>query len=346
MGGCCPADAMLGIEQQTVTDLARQMCGTLASCASFARAAENLSLCCGIAVSKETLRQITLCAGRLAAAQPHPALPAGPAGEATYVGVDGVLAPMVTEDEKQTRHERRVERRKLRARVQARVQAQTGEQAARQRPLPEPRPGYPEKWHEMKLAKVYRSDGTARVVATCGGPDELGHRLATMAAAIGLDQCTPQVAIIDGAPWIARQLDTHLPRLEGRLLDFYHFAEHVSAAGKAALGETLGASWASGVRYAAVNDGPGEVMQRIITLRREVARKPAARAAVDALLNYLRPRLAMINYPAARARGWDIGSGPTESTCKQLSARLKLPGARWDMHNAEAMMNLIARQAA
>ena len=40
--------------------------------------------------------------------------------------------------------------------------------------------------------------------------------------------------------------------------------------------------------------------------------------------------------------GFDVGSGPTESFCKTLTARLKGSGMRWDLPNAEAMMALAA----
>ena len=38
--------------------------------------------------------------------------------------------------------------------------------------------------------------------------------------------------------------------------------------------------------------------------------------------------------------GYDIGSGPTESFCGSLTARLKGSGMRWDTDNAEAVMAL------
>ncbi len=65
---------------------------------------------------------------------------------------------------------------------------------------------------------------------------------------------------------------------------------------------------------------------------------------VDAvrLLNYVSERREMIRYPEFVAKGWQIGSGPTEATCKTLTARLKGSGMRWDADNAEAVMGLEA----
>ena len=50
----------------------------------------------------------------------------------------------------------------------------------------------------------------------------------------------------------------------------------------------------------------------------------------------------MVAYPEALARGWDIGSGPTEAACKNLTLRLKRTGMKWDVEHAEGMMNLVA----
>ena len=68
----------------------------------------------------------------------------------------------------------------------------------------------------------------------------------------------------------------------------------------------------------------------------------AKRTAADALLNYVSERRAMIRYPEFAAKGWQIGSGPTESCCKTLTQRLKGSGMRWDADNAEAVMALEA----
>jgi hypothetical protein len=42
------------------------------------------------------------------------------------------------------------------------------------------------------------------------------------------------------------------------------------------------------------------------------------------------------------AKGWDVGSGPTEAMCKNLTLRLKRPGMKWDTDSAAALMNLVA----
>lgn len=65
-------------------------------------------------------------------------------------------------------------------------------------------------------------------------------------------------------------------------------------------------------------------------------------SAADRLIHYVSERRDMIEYPAFQATNWQIGSGPTEATCKTLAARLKGSGMRWDSDNAEALMALEA----
>lgn len=66
------------------------------------------------------------------------------------------------------------------------------------------------------------------------------------------------------------------------------------------------------------------------------------RQAADRLLNYMAERREMIRYPEFAARGWQIGSGPTESRCKTSTSRLKGRGRRWNGANAEAISSLTA----
>lgn len=48
----------------------------------------------------------------------------------------------------------------------------------------------------------------------------------------------------------------------------------------------------------------------------------------------------MFEYYEFFAKGWQIGSGAFEATCKTLTARAKGSGMRWDGDDAEAIMAL------
>jgi hypothetical protein len=68
--------------------------------------------------------------------------------------------------------------------------------------------------------------------------------------------------------------------------------------------------------------------------------KYAVSDGAEWIANQYRQQLPMTDYPRFRQLGYDCGSGPTESLCGRLTARLKGPGMRWDKSNAEAMMAL------
>ena len=66
---------------------------------------------------------------------------------------------------------------------------------------------------------------------------------------------------------------------------------------------------------------------------------------MDALIGYLEPRLAITDYVEYRQKGYVIGSGMMESTCKQLVAtRLKGSGRQWSESGALAMAALIGQR--
>lgn len=74
----------------------------------------------------------------------------------------------------------------------------------------------------------------------------------------------------------------------------------------------------------------------------KTVRSPARKKQLRRLRDYLLKRLEMRDYKGALAEGRDIGSGPTEAMCKNLTLRLKRTGMKWDASHAEAMMNLTA----
>ena len=166
------------------------------------------------------------------------------------------------------------------------------------------------------------------------------------AAKLKLAEADEKIAVSDGAKWIRRQLEVRLPMLDAMILDFYHFAQHVGLAGRICFGEATAAtaSWIKQMLEAARTQGPAAVLVKIQeTLN--ATRSASKRVALQSLRQYVTPRCEMLDYPAFRAKGWDIGSGVTEAFCKTLTARLKGSGMRWNTRNAEAMMALAALAA-
>ncbi len=350
-GGQYPVDAVMGLESGRVSPGALQLCCTMGVIQDFAQGADDLRTFSGLRVSKERLRQITESQGREAAwVRESGALkPAWSAAEATagfgeptrvYVGVDGVMVRIVTQEEKDQRRQEQAIRRQQRGR--ARV--------GNTRPLPKPRPGSDERFKEMKIGLFYDQSKTrVHAFATAGDHEAFGILLRRHAHAIALEQALETLSLTDGGPWIRNQILKHLnklnaipSRLRTRLLDFFHLSEHVWSTAKCCLGDGPEArTWAEKQLHEIQQVGGRTVLAAIGELGKKI-RAPAKKESLRRLRRYLVERWEMVEYPAALAKGWDIGSGPTEAMCKNLTLRLKRTGMKWDADHAAHLMNLVA----
>lgn len=342
-GGVCPADVLLGVAESDVTPGARQLCCLMGIGSDFDQASRDLKRVGGLSLSKELLRQVvegegkrvrqTRDAGQLPAAwSPEQAkLPDG--RTRVYGGVDGVMAPTVTQAEKDKRRQQHATRR------QQRGKAKLGNARA----LPPPKAGSDEKFKEMKIGVFYNQDKTCRhVFATEQLSKDFGPLLASYARQIALERADQTICLFDGAVWIYQQVCQALLYLQVILLDFYHLAEHVHATARCCLGEGAAArSWSHERLAEAKASNLAGLLGEIAAMERKV-RSPAKKQSLRRLREYISDRRDMLDYGKALAEGWDIGSGPTEAACKTLTLRLKRPGMKWDRDNAAAMMNLVA----
>lgn len=346
-GGVYPADSILGIDQHGVSPGAREIGCSLGMLHSFRSAAANIKRLTGIALSAEFERRIVereaaavriaRDAGKLKAAFTAADTTARGAGvpgpTRLYVGVDGVMAPMVRQEEKDRRravHEARRKEREERG-------------VGNTKPLRPKRAGSDERYKEMKLGVFYdQSKNHRHAFATSGNHEALGLLLKAHAGMVGFDLAQQTISLTDGAEWIRWQLYGHLLRLRFMLLDFYHLAQHVHGTARCCLGETDRAKeWAGSRLEEFKTKGAAEPLAAINALGK-VVRAKAKKESLRRLRNYITERLEMLDYPKALALGIDIGSGPTEAMCKNLTLRLKRTGMKWDADHAADMMNLVA----
>jgi hypothetical protein len=313
--------------------------------ASFRDSVEELRRYAGIPISAEFLRQIAQREGkRIGRARETGEMPCGfdlsPSPGAAlprlYVGMDGAFARMVRQEEKQARREKA---------EKARVKLPPERRAAL-RPLPPLRPGHAESFREMKLGVFYTQDRKRRhCFATSGDHQRAGDLLKAHARRVQFPAASERIAVADGAVWIETELRRNLPELDMVLLDFYHLSQHVHQAAKGCLGETDEArGWTDARLREFKKSGPVAPLVAMRAWLHQLDTRPK-RAAMQGLIAYVEKRTAMLQYPEAIRRGWDIGSGPTEAQCKTHLQRLKLPGTKWDLDNAESMINLMALHA-
>lgn len=82
--------------------------------------------------------------------------------------------------------------------------------------------------------------------------------------------------------------------------------------------------------------GPGSLLR---AMRRRRARSEQEREALRLERGYFRKYRKYMDYPAYRAKGMMIGSGPVESACKVVvGQRLKQSGMRWTRDGADVVL--------
>ena len=343
-GSVAPADAAIDGEPSSVSPGVREMvCRLNNDSSSFARTASNLERTAQIRLSREQIRQLVLWEGaRVQAAQRsdavRPSLAAsgcsvsredGGSTTRVYLGVDGVLVPVVTESEKKKRREKVVQKRR--------------ERGGRPRALAPRRRGAQESYKEFKVITFYDEAGTCwHEVFSGRSRVRVGSVIRREAERVGFRSAAEKIANVDGASWIRDRLLEEMPtlRLDGLGLDYYHLSENVHKARRWVFGpeSEAGRAWADGLMETFRTGGYEAGWEALLSWRSGLRGKK--RKAANRLLRYVAERSEMINYPEFRSRGWQIGSGPTESRCKTTTSRLKGRGRRWDMGNAEAVAAL------
>jgi hypothetical protein len=343
-GGVTPADEVLGIGDRGVSPGAREVICRLGIVEDFAGAAEDARRIGNVPVCKEKLRQIVEAEGaRVTQVREQGTLKAawtqadarveGTGQTRVYAGIDGVMAPMVTRGEKDKRRKEQVIRRQMRVK----------QGLKNARPLPPKQAGHPEKYREMKIGVFYDQDKRHRhCFATAKRWQGFTRLLGIYAGQVDFAKAGEALTLTDGARWILSSICMVLAYVKVTLLDFYHLSQHVHQAARACLGETPAAlAWAKARLEEIKTQGVQAVLAAIAQLNAKV-RSPAKKKQLRLLREYLLKRLEMLDYKTALAQGRDIGSGPTEAMCKNLTLRLKRTGMKWDALNAQAMMNLTA----
>jgi hypothetical protein len=345
-GSLAPADEVVDREGTTVTRGVREMaCRQNQGSTSFDKAAENLARTAQITMSGEQLRLLVEAEGRkVQAAQQAatldtawtaadcPALKEGcvvPGKTRVYTGCDGVMVPVITQAEKQTRRKKVKEKRRTCGK--------------KRRPLPPLRKGTDQAWKEFKVVYFYDEQVRRQHVAvTHLNHAAAGQLMRREADRLDFRQADERIANVDGAPWIREQLQHHLAELDGLGLDFYHLGENVHRARRVVFGEESaeGHEWAEELMHTFKHQGYDRAWEQLVQWRAKLTRSPKKRRAADRLLNYVAERREMIRYPQFMAQGWQIGSGPTEAQCKLTVGRLKGRSRRWDRPNATAIAAL------
>jgi hypothetical protein len=337
-GTTAPTDALLDLAEAAIGPGVRELACRLNGAASdFDKTAANPARAARVHAGGETPRRPIEAEGRSAPAArrnggPMPDRSAADCRTAegptrVYLGSDGVMVPLITDAEKKAR--RREVRQKRRRR---------GRKA---RPPPPARAGADRGYKGFEIVAYYDETRThCRAVATRHDHEAAGRPMRREAARIDLTAADEKIANVDGAEGIRNRIRRQSPPPDAVGLDFFPLAEHVHEARRAVFGEEApaGHAWSGEAPHAAGREGYAALWDRLTAWRAGL--RGGRRKAADRLPHYVARREEMIRYPEFRARGWQIGGGPTEALCKTTTARLKGSGTRWDGDNAEAVRAL------
>lgn len=197
-------------------------------------------------------------------------------------------------------------------------------------------------WRMLYLGVVYTPDKAGAEYVTGWDLDGVCERLRRAAIARGFGRAGRVVAVTDAGNGLEAGLRRHFDAGLLCVLDWYHAAEHLHAYAAAAWpadppGARAWAETATGV----LSDRGGAGLLGWLD-GQALPGGAAADEALRLLVGYFTGAVHRTDYPAYRAAGLDIGSGPTEAGCKVVGSRLKGSGMRWTEGGAAAVAALRA----
>ena len=334
-GAVVPMDRLLGIESSNHSHGVCEICCRESLNTAFVGASDNIKRLAQLDISSSTVRQIVEREGRILVdaqrkGQAGPDFTSKDCTDGTViVGSDGVMVPMVTEEQKR-------KRRQTESKKRTEENRKSTARAAR------PRKGSDGDYKEFKIVTFYDEDKSHQyVVGTNGNHEVAGRAMRRIGRQLTLSEARRKYSVTDGAVWILNQLNVQLPMLDDNVLDLYHLREHVTEASHALFGEGSqdALSWKEKMMGVAKNQGSLVMLDRLGQYVTDVPDDPGQKELHE-LREYIAKRILMTDYPSFLKLGYDIGSGPTESFCGCLTKRLKGAGMRWDKDNAEAVMAL------
>jgi hypothetical protein len=161
--------------------------------------------------------------------------------------------------------------------------------------------------------------------------DALAEQVRAQARAVGVAQVSDLIAVTDGGNGLEEALQRHLAENLTTILDWYHAAEHLCDFAKVWQGhdDEACAQWQQQAKSILYEQG-GEALLAFVQAI-ELAPRTSAEVQEEwrKLIGYFENNRHRTDYPKYRAKGWDIGSGPTEAGCKIIGERLKGSGMRW-----------------
>lgn len=202
-------------------------------------------------------------------------------------------------------------------------------------------------WRMLYVGLLYDPRKEHTVYVTDYDFEAVAARLRGYAVAFGLAAAAVQVAITDGGNGLERVLRQNVSGALQFVLDYWHEAErlHKFAALWHAGDGTAAAAWAARAKSILWEGGGAALLRHLRDLRLPAEADPGLAEELRRRIDYYEANAHRADYPGCRAKGWDVGSGPTEAGCKVLQGRLKGTGMRWGVAGSEQVGALKALYA-
>lgn len=325
-----PADEELGIENTTFTPGAQRMMAKAASRSTFVEAADDLALYANLKVTPKTVERCAETIGREIEAwmkrQDADLLRDANACETTgamasaagvlYIEYDGTGVPI-----------RRTE-----------LQGRKGKQ-----------PDGTAHTREVKLGCVFtqtafdtqgrpiRDPNATTYVGAIESSEAFGRRIYAEAIRRGLYEHTQIVIITDGAQYNKSIAELHFPNAV-HIIDLYHAFQHAHELAALLvpekIREIIERRWTDLIEH-------GRVEELIEWATEFLSRARRTHDERTAKINYFKNNAEAMRYDAFRDKGFFVGSGVIEASCKTvIGTRLKASGMFWSVKGANAIIAL------
>jgi hypothetical protein len=183
-----------------------------------------------------------------------------------------------------------------------------------------------------------------QIFATLKGKEKAIHQLAKRVTCRLGKHIRERVALTDGSEPLQKQMLAKLPGFV-LILDIIHAVEYLWKAGTALYGETdpHRTEWVEAQTLDLLSSRTDLVIQRLE--EKAATLTPTSQVAKTLLqvANYFRRNQPYMDYAEYLRRGWPIGTGVIEGTCRHLvKDRCELSGMLWTVDGAEALLALRA----
>jgi hypothetical protein len=161
--------------------------------------------------------------------------------------------------------------------------------------------------------------------------EQLAGRLRRYAVTLRFGQGAVVVALTDGGAGLERVLRQGFSGAVAFVLDWWHASQKLHELGGWLHEQDPGAAtaWAKARERTLWEQGGAALVAELERWGGPSAAASEAGAKWEEGCGYFRRNVHRTDYPTYRARGWDVGSGPTEAGCKVVGQRVKGPGMRW-----------------